>query len=91
MPRSNSFCASALHDVSKWTLPSLSSPDWAKAGWASATPVSIATIEKHAFGIVRLPFSQIRFSVDFGWVRRVTAIPFPPHYADFATKSGNVL
>ena len=51
----------------------------------------IATIEKHAFGIVRLPFSQIRFSVDFGWVRRVTAIPFPPHYADFATKSGNVL
>jgi hypothetical protein len=38
----------------------LSSSDWAKAGWASDTPASIATIENDALGMIRLPFSQTR-------------------------------
>src|SRR5690348_16672509 len=44
MPRSNSFCASALQDVSKWTLPSLSSSDWARADWANETPANAAKV-----------------------------------------------
>src|SRR5262245_6248805 len=89
MPRSNSFCASALHDVAKWTLPSLSSSDWAKAGWASDTPANTATSESDAFSMIHLPFPQIAMAFrDFAAARQAPAILFPPHCADFATKSG---
>src|SRR5690348_9806359 len=57
MPRSNSFCASALQEVSKWTLPSLSSSDWARTGWASDMPASTVSSESDALIMVSLPFS----------------------------------
>src|SRR5215510_2178092 len=42
MPRSNSFCAAGLHDVSKCTLPSCFSLAAACAGWAAQINVSAA-------------------------------------------------
>src|SRR3954470_15049049 len=38
--RSKCFCASGLHEVSKWTFPSLLSSDCATAGWASEMPAA---------------------------------------------------
>src|SRR6516164_3877457 len=58
MPRSNSFCASALHEVSKCTLPSLSSSDWAKAGQASDTPINTVSSESDGLTMSSLPFQQ---------------------------------
>src|SRR5438445_13573601 len=40
MPRSKSFCASGLHDVSKCTLPSLLSSVCPRADRASEAPVA---------------------------------------------------
>ena len=37
---SNCFCASGLHEVSKWTLPSLLSSAWARAGWERETLIA---------------------------------------------------
>src|SRR6478735_7130421 len=39
MPRSNSLCASGLHDVSKWTRPSFASSTCPSVGGASTRPV----------------------------------------------------
>src|ERR1700761_6493845 len=58
MPRSNSFWASALHEVAKWTLPSLSSSDWEKTGEASGTPANTVTSKSDAFSMIRLLFSR---------------------------------
>src|ERR1700709_894464 len=57
MPRSNSFCASGLHDVSKCTLPSLLSSVCPRAAVkASATPVAAtaATASEVLFMILLL-------------------------------------
>src|SRR5580704_7460620 len=55
MPRSNSFCASGLHDVSKCTLPSLLSSVCPKAGRASETPVAaIAATANDVFFMIQL-------------------------------------
>src|SRR6516225_4869493 len=86
MPRSNSFCASALQEVSKWTLPSLSSPNWAETGWANDMTANTVTIESGVLTMINLRFSQPRrngFWADPGG----PAIQFPQHCADFATKS----
>src|SRR6266404_7910163 len=40
MPRSNSFCASGLHEVSKCTWPSFLSSVWPRADRVSETPVA---------------------------------------------------
>ena len=43
IPRSNSFCASGLHDVSKCTVPSFLSSDCPNAGSVNESPTTVVT------------------------------------------------
>src|SRR5215831_15456307 len=64
MPRSNSFCAAGLHDVSKCTLPSCFSLAAACAGWAAQINVSAAKAFRVYFLI--MISSQCRVSLVLG-------------------------
>src|SRR5215510_11884982 len=51
MARLNSFCASGVHDVWKFTLPSCSST-WANAGWASTAAAPTEARRANDFGFM---------------------------------------
>jgi hypothetical protein len=70
MPRSNSFCASGLHDVSKCTLPSLLSSVCPRAtDKASETPVTAmaATANDVLFMILLLVGLETELGAVIAW------------------------